>query len=40
MNTNSKSKFNAKEIAIYGLFIALVYIATTINIQIGSTSGG
>lgn len=40
MSTNSNVKFNAKEIAIYGLFIALVYIATTINIQIGSTSGG
>lgn len=40
MQNNSKTKFNAKEVAIYGLFIALVYIATTINIQIGSTSGG
>ncbi len=40
MSTHSKVKFNAKEIAIYGLFIALVYIATTINIQIGPTSGG
>lgn len=33
-------KFNSKEIAIYGLFIALVYVATSINIQIGTTSGG
>lgn len=40
MYSNLKTKFNSKEISIYGLFIALVYIATTINIQIGPTSGG
>lgn len=40
MQNNSKVKFKAKEVAIYGLFIALVYIATTINIQLGPTSGG
>ena len=40
MTTNSKQKFNAKEIAMYGLFIALVYVATRfINIP-GPTSGG
>ena len=39
MRTNSKRKFKSKELAIYGLFIALVYIATTINIQLGPTSG-
>ena len=33
------SKFKSKEIAMYGLFIALVYIATSINIQLGPTSG-
>lgn len=40
MQKNLKTKFNAKEVAIYGLFIALVYVATTINIQLGPTSGG
>lgn len=39
MSANSKRKFKSKEVAIYGLFIALVYIATTINIQLGPTSG-
>lgn len=39
MRYNSKSKFNTKEIAFYGLFIALVYVATRfINIP-GPTSG-
>lgn len=40
MQNTSKSKFNAKQIAMYGLFIALVYVATSINIQLGPTSGG
>lgn len=39
MQKKSKSDLNAKKISIYGLFIALVYIATCINIQIGPTSG-
>lgn len=40
MNYNSSSKFNTKEIASYGLFIALVYVATRfINIP-GPTAGG
>lgn len=40
MSYNSKSKFKTKEIAFYGLFIALVYVATRfINIP-GPTSGG
>lgn len=40
MSKFSDTKFNAKQIAMYGLFIALVYVATSINIQLGPTSGG
>lgn len=40
MDYNSKGKFKTKEIAFYGLFIALVYVATRfINIP-GPTPGG
>jgi len=40
MNIHSKNKFNTKELALYGLFIALIYVATRfINIP-GPTPGG
>ncbi|GAB6169883.1 ECF transporter S component [Clostridium carnis] len=40
MKSNSKKDFNGRQIAIYGLFIALVYVATRfINIP-GPTPGG
>lgn len=40
MAKNSQGKFSGREVAIYGLFIALVYIATRfINIP-GPTEGG
>lgn len=40
MNYNSKSKFNTRDLTLYGLFIALVYVATRfINIP-GPTPGG
>lgn len=40
MNNNSKSKFNTKNLTLYGLFTALIYVATRfINIP-GPTPGG
>lgn len=40
MNRNSKSNFSTKDLTLYGLFIALVYVATRfINIP-GPTPGG
>lgn len=39
MNKNSKSNFSTKDLTLYGLFIALVYVATNINIP-APTPGG
>lgn len=40
MNNNSKNNFSTKDLTLYGLFIALVYVATRfINIP-GPTPGG
>lgn len=39
MNKTSKSNFSTKDLTLYGLFIALVYVATNINIP-GPTPGG
>lgn len=36
---NSKSNFSTKDLTLYGIFIALIYVATNINIP-GPTPGG